>query len=75
MKHLLIMLASLVLFACGGGDSADDAVDAAADSATNAIDDAADSMHDALDKAENVGVILEDSKVAIDDALEEADSE
>jgi hypothetical protein len=72
MKHLLILLASLSLFACGGGDSAEDA---AADSATNAIDDAADSMHDALDKAENVGAILEDSKVAIDDAVEEADSE
>jgi hypothetical protein len=75
MKQLLIMLASLTLFACSGGDSADDAVDAAADSATNAIDDAADSMHDALDKAENVGAIVEDSKVAIDDAVEEADSE
>jgi len=64
MKHLIIMLASLVLFACGGDDSAN-----------NAIDDAADSMHDALGKAEDVGAILEDSKGSIDDALEEADPE
>jgi ABC-type transporter Mla subunit MlaD len=83
MKQLLIMLASLALFACGGSDSggsasdaADSAVEAAeeaADSAGNAIDEAAAAMHGAIDKAEGVGQVLEDNKDAIDEALDDAE--
>jgi len=67
MRHLLILFASSMLFACGG--PAEDATE----SKGNVIDETADSMHTALDKAENVGAILEEQKKAIDDALEEAD--
>jgi len=67
MKHLLILSASSILFACGGGDSSEGR-------AANPIDEKADELHDALDKAENVGAILEEQKKAIDDALEEAEA-
>jgi hypothetical protein len=76
MKHLLIMLASLALFACGGGDaggSTEETVEAAADSTTGAVEEAAEAMHDAMDKAEDVGAVLEDEKKAIDEALEAAE--
>jgi hypothetical protein len=66
MKHFLILFASSILFACGGGDSSEDRT-------ANPIDETADSMHNALDKAENVGAVLEEQKKSIDDALEEAD--
>ena len=66
MKHILVLIATLILFSCGGDDSSED-------SAANPIDETANAMHDALDKAEDVGAILEDQKAAIDDALEEAE--
>ena len=66
MKHLLILFACSILFACGGGDSSEGR-------AANPIDEKADELHDALDKANEVEAILEEQKKGIDDALEEAE--
>jgi hypothetical protein len=66
MKHLLILFACSILFACGGGDSSEG-------QAANPIDEKADELHDALDKANEVEAILEEQKKAIDDSLEEAE--
>ena len=73
MKNLLILLASLALFACGGSDSGgstEEAVDAAATAVEEAASDASDvvegsaedlaqGMHDAVDAAEDVGDTME----------------
>ena len=67
MKNLTILFASLILFACGGSDSAEDSM-------ANPIDETAEAMHDALDKANEVEAILEEQKQAIDQALEEAEA-
>jgi hypothetical protein len=66
MRHFLMLFASSLLFACGGGDSSEEKT-------ANPIDETAESMHNALDKAENVGAVLEEQKKSIDDALDEAD--
>jgi hypothetical protein len=70
MKHLTILLASSMLFACGSGESSDSNEDRAA----NPIAVKADELHDALDRAHAVEAILEEQKKAIDDALEEAET-
>ena len=73
MKHLTILFASSLLFACGSGDSSDSS-DSSEGRAANPIDEKADSLHDAMDKAHEVDAILEGQKNAIDDALEEAET-
>jgi hypothetical protein len=72
MKHLMILFASSMLFACGSGDSTA-STDSSEGRAANPIDEKADALHDALDAAHEVEAILEDQKKAIDDALEEAE--
>ena len=69
MKHLAILFAGSMLFACGSGDSSDSSEDRAA----NPVLEKADELHDALDKAHEVEAMLEEQKKAIDDALEEAE--
>ncbi len=76
MKQLLILLASLTLFACGGGDTGDAAEEAAevVEEATETVGkDVADTMQDAIQRAEDVGAILEQEKADIDAAVEEAE--
>jgi vacuolar-type H+-ATPase subunit H len=76
MKQLLIFLASLALFACGGGDTGDAAEEAAevVEEATETVGkEVADTMQDALQRAEDVGAVLEQNKKDIDAALEDAD--
>ena len=76
MKQLLILLASLALFACGGGDAgdtADDAAEIVEEAAETEGEEIADAMHDAMDKAKDVEAILADGKEATDDAIEEAE--
>lgn len=68
MKSVLIVMASLVLFACGGDDSDRSAEKAPA----NVIDELADTMHSAIDKAEAVEDLLMENKEALDEAIEEA---
>jgi ABC-type glycerol-3-phosphate transport system substrate-binding protein len=76
MKHLLVLLASLALFACSGGDSggsAEEAVETVEEPAETVGADVAHSMQDAMDKAAAVGDTMEEHKDAIDEAVEEAD--
>lgn len=68
MKSVLIVMASLVLFACGGDDSDRSAEKTPA----NVIDELADTMHSAIDKAEAVEDLLLENKEALDEAIEEA---
>lgn len=79
MKHLMILLASLAMFACSGGDadrSAEEAADAAIDAtegpSANVIEEAAEAMHTAIDKAEGVEDAIMESVEALDEAIEEA---
>ncbi len=72
MKHILILLASLALFACGGGDTDRSAEDADDEAPANAIDDAADALHSAIEKAEGVENTIMESKEALDEAIEDA---
>lgn len=76
MKHVLILLASLAMFACGGGDT-DDAAEEAAEVVEEATEtvgkDVADTMHDAMRRAEDVGAVLEQNKADIDAAVEDAE--
>ena len=70
------MLASLALFACGGGDTgdtADDAAEIVEEAAETEGEEIADAMHDAMDKAKGVEAILVDGKEATDAAIEEAE--
>jgi hypothetical protein len=76
MKQLLILLTSLTLFACGGGDTGDAAEEAAKadEEATETVGkDVADTYQDAMRRAEDVGAVLEQEKVDIDAAVEEAE--
>ena len=77
MKQLLILLASLALFACGGGDTGDSAEDAVAETveetAETVGESISDAMHDVMEEAEDVGDILEEKKAALDDAIEDAE--
>jgi len=70
MKHLTILVASSLLFACGSGDSGD----SSEGQATDPINEKADALHDAMDRAQEVEAILEEQKQSIDDALEEAEA-
>jgi len=72
MKHLIILFATSMLFACGSGESSDTS-DSSENRTANPIDQKADELHDALDKANEVEAMLEEQKKSIDDALEEAD--
>jgi hypothetical protein len=61
----LILLASLALFGCG---------DNSADSTEKTVgEEVADDMQDAMQEAENVGVLLQENKDAMDQAIEDAD--
>jgi hypothetical protein len=61
----LILLASLALFGCG---------DNGADSNEKTLgEEVADDMQDAMQEAENVGVLLQENKDAMDEAIEDAD--
>ena len=76
MKHVLILLASLAMFACGGGDTGDAAEEAAevVEEATETVGkDVADTMQDAMRRAEDVGAVLEQNKADIDAAVEDAE--
>ena len=56
MKQLLILIASLALFACGGndaGDKAESAMDSAKDAAHDAMDATKDVADDAMDSADD----------------------
>ena len=62
MKHLLILLTSLALFACGGGDSggsAEEAADTAKEAASDAMESAGDAMESAGDAMEAAGDSME----------------
>ncbi len=74
MKHSLVLCASSILFACGGGDGDGGEGNSSANGTANPIDEAADTMHNSLDKANEVEAMLEEQKKAIDDALEEAEA-
>ncbi len=76
MKHVLILLASLAMFACGGGDTGDAAEEAAevVEEAPETVGkDVADTMQDAMRRAEDVGAVLEQNKADIDAAVEDAE--
>ena len=76
MKQLLILLASLTMFACGGsdtGDAAEETVEAVEDATETVGKEVADTMQDAMRRAEDVGAVLEQSKLDIDAALEDAE--
>jgi hypothetical protein len=77
MRNLPILLLSLALFACGGGESDDSsaaAVETVDESPQTVGADVADTMQDAMDKAANVGELLDEQKAAIDEALDEAEA-
>jgi len=64
MKHLLILLASMALFACSGGDSggsAEEAVDNAADTVEEAAGSAMDATEEAMDDAAQTAGDMADS--------------
>lgn len=72
MKHLLILWASLALFACGGGDSpssAEDAMDSAGEAMEEAATEAGDEMDDA---AESAGDMVDETEEAAGDMTDEA---
>ena len=76
MKHVLTLLASLAMFACGGGDTGDAAEEAAevVEEAPETVGkDVADTMQDAMRRAEDVGAVLEQNKADIDAAVEDAE--
>ena len=76
MKHLLILLTSLALFACGGDDtsgSTEKVVETDEETVETVGADVANSMQDAMDKAAAVGDTMEEHKNAVDEAVEEAD--
>ena len=69
MKYLML-LASLALVACGS--SGDDATDE--DSSGDTVGaEIAEDYNNAMDKAQNVEVLLQESKDNLDAALDEAD--
>ena len=63
-----ILIASLFLMGCSGGESDD-----SAETVDEGAEDIAGAYHDALDKAANVEAIIEQEKVDLDAALEIAE--
>ena len=67
MKYT-ILIGSLFLLGCSGGESGD-----SAETTDEGVEDIAGAYHDALDKAANVEAIIEQEKVDLDAALEIAE--
>ncbi len=63
-----VLIASLFLLGCSGGESDD-----SADTVDEGAEDIAGAYHDALDRAEEVEAIIEQEKADLDAALEEAE--
>ncbi len=63
-----VLIASLFLLGCSGGESGD-----SAETADEGAEDIAGAYHDALDKAAEVEAIIEQEKVDLDAALEAAE--
>lgn len=69
MKHLIIV-ASLLVLGCGGGESED-----SAETADEEAEDIAGAYHDALDKAEAVEAIIEQEMEDLDAAIKDAEGD
>ena len=63
-----ILIASLFLLGCSGGESDD-----SAETVDEGAEDIAGAYHDALDRAEGVEAIIEQEKADLDAAIEEAE--
>ena len=63
-----VLIASLFLLGCSGGESDD-----SAETADEGAEDIAGAYHDALDRADEVEAIIEQEKADLDAALEEAE--
>jgi hypothetical protein len=73
MKHLLILIASMALFACSGGDSGAATEETVEEAADTVGADIAETMQGTMDEAAAVGEKMQEHKDAIDDAIEEAE--
>lgn len=69
MKHL-ILVASLLVLGCSGGESED-----SGEVADEEAEDIAGAYHDALDKAEEVEAIIEQEMEDIDAAIKAAEDD
>lgn len=67
MKYL-ILVASLLVLGCSGGESGD-----SAETADEGAEDIAGAYHDALDKAEEVEAIIEQEMEDVDAAIKDAE--
>ena len=65
MKHLLLLLTSLALFACGGGDSSTE------ETAEDVVKEAGESMRDAMDDAAAVEDVLKEKADEVDEAIDD----
>ena len=66
MKHLLLLLMSLALFACGGGDPSTE------ETAEDVVKEAGETMRDAMDDAEAVEDLLKEKAEEVDEAVDDA---
>lgn len=66
MKHLLLLLTSLALFACGGGDQSTE------ETAEDVVKETGEAMRDAMDDAAAVEDVLQEKKDDVDEAIDDA---